>query len=285
MKFPRIPQDIKDKFHKSSDRSRYERQLSYFEKILNPKKGARVLEIGGGEGITLAVLELNGYDAYSVEPRENYIIHAKKILNENGIEESKIKQGYSENIPFPDNFFDYVISYQVIEHVGDVVKTFQEVERVLKPKGETVHICPNYHGFYEGHYKVPMLPFMNKKTFKLYVSFLKKVFFWKRVGGHISYIDSLNFVSSKTIDSISKEHLTYLSLSDKAPEILKEQKETRRYKTDSFWGKGESFSARMIKRSFILMNKINLADPIVDGLVSRGYYVHLYIVGRKAENL
>lgn len=281
-KFPYIPKYIKDTFRKTSELSLYERQLSNFESVLKPKKKSKVLEIGGGEGITLVTLELNGYDAYSIEPKEKYVENARMLLKENGIDTNKVKQGYSEEIPFPDNFFDYVISYQVIEHVGDVTKTFKEVERVLKPGGETLHICPNYRSFYEGHYRVLMLPFMNKKMFKIYISILKKIFFWKRFAS-TSYIDDLNFVTADQIRDISNKHLRSLSISDRAPEILKERKKSRAYKNDPDWGKGESLTSRMIKRSVIMIGRVKLADPIVDFIIKRGYFVHLYIVGQKAN--
>lgn len=41
----------------------------------------------------------------------------------------------SENIPFPDNYFDYVTSINSLDHVDSVEETLSEIHRVLIPKG------------------------------------------------------------------------------------------------------------------------------------------------------
>lgn len=41
----------------------------------------------------------------------------------------------SENIPFPDEYFDYVTSINSLDHVDNVENTLSEIHRVLLPKG------------------------------------------------------------------------------------------------------------------------------------------------------
>ncbi|MFQ3579174.1 MAG: class I SAM-dependent methyltransferase, partial [Bacteroidales bacterium] len=43
-------------------------------------------------------------------------------------------QGYSEQIPFPDNTFDIVSSFNSLDHVQSPEKTCSEIYRVLKPQ-------------------------------------------------------------------------------------------------------------------------------------------------------
>jgi len=44
------------------------------------------------------------------------------------------------NLPFPDNYFDYVVGDQVLEHVeGNPQQAIDETHRVLKPGGIAVH--------------------------------------------------------------------------------------------------------------------------------------------------
>ncbi len=43
--------------------------------------------------------------------------------------------GYAEHMPFPDSFFDAVISVNALDHVDDFAKTAAEIKRVLKPGG------------------------------------------------------------------------------------------------------------------------------------------------------
>ena len=46
-------------------------------------------------------------------------------------------------LPFEDNFFDLVATYETIEHIGDVYSFVAELSRVLKPGGIMVVTCPN----------------------------------------------------------------------------------------------------------------------------------------------
>lgn len=47
-------------------------------------------------------------------------------------------------MPFPDNFFDAVISVNAIDHVDDFEQTSKEIERVLKPSGK-IRLHIHYH--------------------------------------------------------------------------------------------------------------------------------------------
>lgn len=46
-------------------------------------------------------------------------------------------------IPFPDNTFDFVTSFQFIEHLHERLKLIQEIKRVLKPGGMMMLTTPN----------------------------------------------------------------------------------------------------------------------------------------------
>ncbi len=46
-------------------------------------------------------------------------------------------------LPFPDNTFDIVMSWTVLEHIGNPQACFQELARVCKPGGLMVHATPN----------------------------------------------------------------------------------------------------------------------------------------------
>jgi SAM-dependent methyltransferase len=51
------------------------------------------------------------------------------------------------SFPFRDNSFREVRAIHVIEHVGDVVRTVEEIHRVLAPGGRAVIITPHYTDF------------------------------------------------------------------------------------------------------------------------------------------
>lgn len=67
-------------------------------------------------------------------------------------------------LPFPDNFFDFVVSNHVIEHVSEPEIHLQEIHRVLRPDGVAYLATPNrlwpyeFHtGFWLAHYMRPTL--------------------------------------------------------------------------------------------------------------------------------
>ena len=78
------------------------------------------------------------------------------------------------DVPLPDETFDYIVSFQVLEHVESAEKIISECVRLLKPGGMMYHICPNYHSFYEGHYKIFWLPFFNKSMGRRYLRLLRR---------------------------------------------------------------------------------------------------------------
>lgn len=55
-------------------------------------------------------------------------------------------KGSAENIPFPDNNFDFVVCRSLIHHLEDPMLGLKECFRVLKPKGRLILWDPN-HGF------------------------------------------------------------------------------------------------------------------------------------------
>jgi SAM-dependent methyltransferase len=50
----------------------------------------------------------------------------------------------AERMPFPDGFFDVIVSRDALDHVTDFHEASQEILRVLKPGGQ-VHVLLNYH--------------------------------------------------------------------------------------------------------------------------------------------
>jgi SAM-dependent methyltransferase len=51
----------------------------------------------------------------------------------------------SEKIPFPEEYFDFVASFNSLDHVDDVDKTLSEIARVLKKKGTFLLITEINH--------------------------------------------------------------------------------------------------------------------------------------------
>lgn len=105
------------------------------------KKGETVLDLGCGAGLDLyfyakAVGE-NG-KVYGLDISEDMVSKAKGNMNMTGIKNAEIRCGYSDSIPFQDNFFDVVASNGIYNLSPDKEKVMREVFRVLKSGGRTV---------------------------------------------------------------------------------------------------------------------------------------------------
>ncbi len=69
------------------------------------------------------------------------------------------------SIPYEDNFFDIIVSFDVLEHIKEDQKAVKEILRVLKPGGSFVFTVPAYNFIYSGHdKKLNHFRRYNKKT-------------------------------------------------------------------------------------------------------------------------
>ena len=64
--------------------------------------------------------------------------------------------GRADAWPYPDDFFDVVMSNQVLEHVDDHDRLFAETRRVLREGGYAVHLFPLKHVLWEDHLQLPL---------------------------------------------------------------------------------------------------------------------------------
>jgi len=93
------------------------------------KKKGRILDIGTAGGSFLKVAKGCGWDAHGIEPNKWLGEWGKKQY---GVD---IKQGTIHDHKFPDNYFDVITLWDVLEHVPDPKKELLEVRRILKDDG------------------------------------------------------------------------------------------------------------------------------------------------------
>ena len=109
-----------------------------------PKHSARVLEIGCGQGNTLAYLKDNGYCdwACGVDLFPDAIEVAKTRLDE-------VYQGNIEemNLPIKVGSIDMILCLDVLEHLIDPQKAVAYLHTLLAPEGIIVASIPNVRHF------------------------------------------------------------------------------------------------------------------------------------------
>lgn len=114
--------------------SQYEMRVESFHRALKkhstliPKPGAKVLDVGTAGGAFLLAAKRYGYDATGLEPCQ-YLVDAG---NSRGY---KIQAGVLSTAPFPENYFDMICFWDVLEHVTDPVGELQRARKFLKPDG------------------------------------------------------------------------------------------------------------------------------------------------------
>lgn len=130
--------------------------------------GQRVLDVGAGYGSLLIELLAEGAEASAIEPGADVCRIATARLAEQSMP-LRVARGIGETLPFPGNYFDYVITLQVLEHVVDPEPVLAEIFRVLKPGGRAYVSCENYLAFREQEYRVPWVPLLPKPIAAAYL--------------------------------------------------------------------------------------------------------------------
>ncbi len=108
---------------------------------VNMKKGMKVLDIGSGSGFPMIELAERLGPAsmiYGVDPSADSCQLVSEKIAQKGISNAEIVQACAEALPFPDAFFDLIISNNGMNNVTDLKKTLSSCYRVGKPNAQMV---------------------------------------------------------------------------------------------------------------------------------------------------
>jgi ubiquinone/menaquinone biosynthesis C-methylase UbiE len=154
---------------------------------------AKVLDLAGGCGQFLQCASDAGYDCWAVEPEQwklEFVRQKARLIGPDTSWAGKMKEGVGEALPFEDNFFECVTSYQTLEHVDNPDMVLEEMLRVTK-MGGGVHIrCPDYRSTYEAHYQLPWLPLFPRSIAKIFL---------KLLGRPTKGLDTIQYVTKRSI--------------------------------------------------------------------------------------
>ncbi len=180
------------------DRDRFYAFLS--DSGIKDFKGKKILEVGFRDGLFMKECEKAGLVPVGLEVNKDY---CQEFSAANPHITVVLYDGIK--FPFPDSYFDFVVSFNVLEHVQSLDCIFDESLRVLKPGGLMYHLCPNHHSFYEGHFKVIWMPFFSKSLGRTYLKLLRKY--------NIGY-EGLQIIKPRNICRIlsSKKDIKFFSL-------------------------------------------------------------------------
>ncbi|HEX2910727.1 MAG TPA: bifunctional 2-polyprenyl-6-hydroxyphenol methylase/3-demethylubiquinol 3-O-methyltransferase UbiG [Chloroflexia bacterium] len=119
-------------------------RLEYINRMVGPVAGLKFLDLGlGGMGTLSNSLARQGADIIAIDQHDQTLklaeTEAKRAALPVDFQIANFK-----NLPFPDNFFDLVYGFDILEHAGpDMDSWLQEICRVLKPGGSFIYNMPN----------------------------------------------------------------------------------------------------------------------------------------------
>jgi len=102
------------------------------------KQGVKtVLDLGCGSGRHTVYLAKHGFRVYGIDIAPKGIKMTKDWLEKQNLEANLKIGSIYKRLPYKDDFFDAVISTQVIHHerIQNIRKAIKEIEKILKPKG------------------------------------------------------------------------------------------------------------------------------------------------------
>ncbi|MCB2199106.1 class I SAM-dependent methyltransferase [bacterium] len=114
-------------------------------------KGGSLLDVGCGNGALTGMFQPHFDRVVGADIQTSLL----KLAPEDG--EWVCSAG--EQMPFPDQSFDAITCFEVLEHVQDPVQTMREFHRILKVGGQAVISVPNKWWIFETHGAyLPYLP-------------------------------------------------------------------------------------------------------------------------------
>jgi ubiquinone/menaquinone biosynthesis C-methylase UbiE len=109
-------------------------------------KGKSVLEIGCGMGIEAGEFARHGAHVVAIDLSPKTVELAKQYFAFNNLH-GTIEVGNAEQLRFPDNTFDLVVSIGVLYYTPDTQKAIDEIGRVLKRAGKAVCLFYNRYSW------------------------------------------------------------------------------------------------------------------------------------------
>lgn len=111
-------------------------EIENIEKIFRSNGVNRVLDLGCGGGRHLIYLARKGFDLYGLDSSPTGLAFTLDCLADEKLV-AHLTLCDMKKLPYDDNYFDAIISVQVIHHnmVSGVINTIKEISRVLAGNG------------------------------------------------------------------------------------------------------------------------------------------------------
>jgi SAM-dependent methyltransferase len=147
----------------------------------------RILDWGCGRGKLVLWLREQGYNAVGVDIDPASFVRGADVFRtrRHAHEKCLFPLAPDGRAPFPDASFDFITSWQVLEHVADLTGAARELRRLTRDGGGGFHIYPPHLRLVEGHLFMPFVHWLPKNGLRravigLYVSCGVEPHWWPR---------------------------------------------------------------------------------------------------------
>ena len=129
-----LPKHKKDRVYIGQKRANKRNTFKFIKGLISRKW--QILDIGCRDGMWLNMLKnakfknLRGIDI------------SKKALEMASKKGHNVTRGDAQNLPFPDEEFNFVSIIHTLEHCPEPLKVLAEIKRVLKPNGRILVVVP-----------------------------------------------------------------------------------------------------------------------------------------------
>lgn len=128
-----------NRIYEKSSLSHFDSYYQWLIKKLEIPSEGRFLDISCGGGELIRLSSLHGLEVVGLDFSEVVIRKAKRRLSS----QEGLVVGVGEELPFPDDSFDYVTNIGSLEHFNDPALGVCEMARVLRSGGKAYILVPN----------------------------------------------------------------------------------------------------------------------------------------------
>lgn len=138
--------------------------LDYFERF---RKNNNIIDVGCGDGYFLDEAKKRGWNVYGTE----YMDSKVEFCRQKGI---NMSQGILDPKNYAPDFFDVIVSIEVIEHINNAREEIKNFHRMVRPGGIVYLTTPHYNSLsrrmFRGKWNIIDYPshlsYYTKKTLK-----------------------------------------------------------------------------------------------------------------------
>ena len=159
--------------------------MSYFsekkETFSSSRARLSILDFGSGTGEFTVLMNLLGHNATGVELHSTHLRLARTLARENELPDSIFVHNAEKRLPFPDNTFDLVTSFSVVEHLdaATLAWVLPEFHRVCR--GEVFTLVPNPLKPIDDHTGNKFLGFMPRRVALIYLKLVGEKYEYSKI--------------------------------------------------------------------------------------------------------